>query len=222
VVVLNAGSPVTLDWAERVPAILDVWYPGQELGNALAELLFGDASPSGKLPTSFPKRLEHNPSYLNYPGENGKVSYGEGLFVGYRYYDRLGLEPRFPFGHGLSYTSFAYGPLRLSRESGGLDTPLEVSLDVTNTGERAGQEVVQLYVRDVESSLVRPEKELRAFAKLALEPGQTRSVRLELDRRAFAYWDPARSEWVAEPGEFELLCGSSSRDLRQSASYTLE
>ncbi len=220
VVVLNVGSPVRMPWAERVPALLQAWYPGQEWGHALAELLFGDASPSARLPTSFPHRLEDTPSFLNYPGENGHVLYGEGLFVGYRYYDTVDVAPLFPFGHGLSYARFDYANLSLAPEfdaDGGLD----VALDVTNAGDRAASEVVQLYLQDVESRLTRPAQELAAFAKVALEPGETRTVRLYLDRRAFSYWDPDAGGWLAEPGEFEVRVGASSRDLRLRARTTL-
>jgi len=222
VVVVNAGSPVTMDWVDRVPAVLDVWLPGQELGNALADVLFGDVNPSGKLPTTFPKRIEDNPAYLNYPGENGEVLYGEGIFVGYRYYDRKRIEPRFPFGHGLSYTRFDYGELRLDRERIGAEGALEVAVEVTNAGKRAGSEVVQLYLCDVECSLARPDQELEAFEKVALEPGETKTVRFTLDRRALSFYDPAREGWVAEPGEFEIRIGSSSRDIRSRARFVLE
>ncbi len=222
VVVVNAGSPVAMDWVERVPAVLEVWYPGQELGNALADVLFGDVNPSGKLPTTFPKRIEDNPAYLNYPGENGEVLYGEGIFVGYRYYDRKRIEPRFAFGHGLSYTRFSYGELRLDRERMGMDDELEVAVEVSNAGERAGSEVVQLYLRDLECSLARPEQELKAFEKVALDPGETKTVRFTLARPALSFYDPAREGWVAEEGEFEVRVGSGSRDIRARARFALE
>jgi beta-glucosidase len=211
-----------MDWVDQVPALLDIWYPGQELGNALADVLFGDANPSGKLPTTFPKRIEDNPAYLNYPGENGQVVYGEGIFVGYRYYDRKRIEPRFPFGHGLSYTRFEYGELQLERSRIGMDDGLELSIDVTNAGDRAGQEVVQLYVRDVECGLARPEQELEGFEKVALEPGETKTLRFRLTRAALSFYDPARPGWVAEPGQFEVRVGSSSRDIRTRAGFVLE
>jgi len=222
VVVVNAGSPVAMDWLDRVPSVLEVWYPGQELGNALAEVLFGEVNPSGKLPTTFPKRLEDNPAYLNYPGENGEVLYGEGIFVGYRYYDRKRIEPRFAFGHGLSYTRFHYGELVLDRDKMEMDGELEVSVDVTNSGERAGSEVVQLYLSDLECSLARPDQELEAFEKVALEPGETQTVRFTLARTALSFYDPAREGWVAEPGQFEVRVGSSSRDIRARARFALE
>jgi beta-glucosidase len=219
-VVLNVGSPVEMPWAEDVPTILQSWYGGQEAGNALADVLFGDVTPSAKLPTTFPTRLEDNPAFINYPGENGKVYYGEGLFVGYRYYDKKQLAPRFPFGHGLSYTTFTYANLQLNGSQFGPGDEIAVSLDVTNTGQRAGQEVVQVYVRDEESRLVRPPQELKAFAKVALEPGETKSVTLTLTRQSLAYYDPAAGGWVTEPGDFTLLVGSSSRDIRLTGRLT--
>jgi beta-glucosidase len=221
VVVLNTGSPITMPWLSSVAAVVQAWYPGQECGNAIADVLFGDTNPSGKLPQTFPVRLEDNPAYLNYPGENGKVHYGEGLFVGYRYYDKKHIAPLFPFGFGLSYTTFSYSSLRLSVQQIGLDDTLQVSVDVTNTGEQAGKEVVQLYIRDVVASLQRPDKELKAFAKVHLEPGECKTVTLSLDRSALAYYDDLAHKWVAEAGEFEVLVGASSQDIRASATFAL-
>ena len=223
VVVLNSGAPVTMtDWIDKVAAVVEAWYPGQECGNAIADVLFGDVTPSGKLPTTFPKRLEDNPAYINYPGENGKVLYGEGLFVGYRYYDKKKIGPLFPFGYGLSYTTFAYSNLTLSASEYELDDEIQITVDVQNTGTRAGKEVVQLYIRDVESRLARPEKELKAFEKVALEPGETRTVQFTLGKDALSFYDPAKTQWVAEPGEFEALIGSSSRDIRAKATFVLK
>src|SRR5439155_9320786 len=176
VVVLQTGSPIAMPWLDRVAAVLQAWYPGQECGNAIADVLFGAVNPSGKLPQTFPVRLEDNPAYINYPGENGRVRYGERIFVGYRYYEKKKVEPLFPFGFGLSYTSFAYDNLRLSTDVLAPGKRLTVSVDVTNTGQRAGQEVVQLYVHDVASRLARPPKELKGFAKVALAPGETKTV----------------------------------------------
>ncbi len=262
VVVLNTGSPITMNWLDKVAAVVQAWYPGQECGNAIADVLFGDVNPSGRLPQTFPRRLEDNPAYINYPGENGKVHYGEGIFVGYRYYDKKKIEPLFPFGYGLSYTTFAYrnpsaalrqgsgqgsghrlrlsasdtSTLRLGSGQAGLsarvdaDEGVQVSVDVQNTGTRAGQEVVQLYVRDLESTpstgsghrLMRPEKELKAFAKVSLEPGETKTVTLALNRESLAYYDDGEQGWVAEVGEFEVLVGRSSRDIQASARFTLK
>ena len=220
VVVLNVGSPVVMPWLETVPAALQQWYGGQEAGNALADVLFGDVNPSGKLPTTFPQRMQDNPAYINYPGENGKVQYGEGIFVGYRYYDKKGIAPLFPFGHGLSYTTFAYDHLRLNSDRFSPGDEIVVSVDVTNTGARMGQEVVQVYVRDVEARLARPLQELKAFAKVALEPGETKTVTLHLNRQSLAFYDPAAPGWVTEPGEFEVLVGRSSRDICLRVGFT--
>ncbi len=222
IVVLNAGAPVDLEWLERVPAAVQLWYAGQESGNALADVLFGDVSPSGRLPHTVPCRLEDTPAFLSWPGEHGRSVYGEGLFMGYRWYDARRIEPRLPFGHGLSYTRFEYGSLRLSRARLRPGESLDVSLELANRGPRAGQEVVQLYVRDVRAKVARPERELRAFAKVELAPSESRTVTLRLEPRAFSYWDSGAKDWVAEPGEFELQVGASSRDVRARASVTLE
>jgi beta-glucosidase len=221
IVVLNTGSPITMPWLEKVAAVVQAWYPGQECGNAIADVLFGNTNPSGKLPQTFPARLEDTPTYLDFPGENGKVYYEEGLFVGYRYYDKKKIAPLFPFGFGRSYTTFDYGPLQLSAQEIGPDDTLQVSVEITNTGQRAGKEVVQLYVRDQQASLQRPEKELKAFAKVQLEPGESRMVTLSLDRDELAYYDDLAQQWVAEAGEFKVLVGASSRDIRGKATFTL-
>jgi len=173
------------------------------------------------LPQTFPVRLEDNPAYLDFPGENGKVYYGEGLFVGYRYYEKKKVAPLFPFGFGLSYTTFAYSSLSLSAQQIGPDDLLQVSVDITNTGQRAGKEIVQVYVRDEQASLGRPEKELKAFAKVQLEPGERKTVTLSLARDALAYYDDLTHEWVAEAGEFEVFVGASSQDIRARATFTL-
>jgi beta-glucosidase len=221
VIVLNTGSPYTMNWLDKVAAVVEAWFPGQEAGNAIADVLFGDVNPSGKLTETFPVRLEDNPAFINYPGENGKVLYGEGIFVGYRYYEKKKIKPLFPFGFGLSYTTFAYNNLRLSTSELQPGDMLQVSVDVTNTGKRAGKEVVQLYVRDVVSRLVRPEKELKGFAKVALKPGETKTVTLTLDADALTYYDDKPQEWIAEAGEFQVLIGSSSADIRATASFKL-
>lgn len=217
IVVINAGSPITMRWLAGVRGVLQTWYLGQETGNAVADVLFGDVNPSGKLPTTFPIRLEDTPAYINYPGENGKVFYGEGLFVGYRYYDKKDVAPLFPFGYGLSYTTFEYRNLTVTPQGEGAG----VSVDVQNSGGRAGAEVVQVYVRDVASRLVRPDKELKAFARVDLAPGETKRVEFSLDRDALAYYNPAKNGWVVEPGEFDVSVGGSSRDIRQTARFTV-
>lgn len=210
-----------MEWLDKVAAVVQVWYPGQECGNAIADVLFGDINPSGKLSQTFPRLLEDNPAYLNYPGENGRVYYGEGLFVGYRYYEQKKIAPLFPFGFGLSYTTFSYSSLSLSAQELGPDDILQVSVDITNTGRYAGKEVVQFYVRDVAASLQRPEKELKAFAKVSLEPGECKAVTLAIDREALAYYDDQIEAWVAEAGEFEVLVGSSSQDIKAKAKFAL-
>jgi beta-glucosidase len=222
IVVLNVASPVEMPWIDKVPAVLQLWYDSQEQGNALAEVLFGDVNPSGKLPTTFPVRLEDNPAYINYPGENGRVRYGEGIFVGYRYYDKKRVAPLFPFGHGLSYTDFKYSNLRLSAKSILPNELLKVKVDVTNTGKVTGKEIIQVYVRDVKSTFARPEKELKAFAKVELKPKQTKTVTFTLDREAFWYFDAVKNTWRTEPGEFEILVGASSRDIREKQSVLLK
>ncbi|MFL5762257.1 MAG: beta-glucosidase H [Thermomicrobiales bacterium] len=221
IVVLQTGSPVAMPWLDKVAGVMQAWFGGQECGNAIADVLFGAVNPSAKLTQTFPVRIEDNPAYLNYPGENGHVRYGERIFVGYRYYDQKRVAPLFPFGHGLSYTTFAYDNLRLSSTELGQDDHLTVVVDVTNTGRRAGQEIVQLYVRDVAARLSRPEKELKGFAKVALAPGETIPVSLTLDRTAFAYWDDRDHAWVAEAGDFEVLIGGSAQDIRTWASVRL-
>lgn len=221
VVVLNTGSPVSMPWLDSVAAVVEAWYPGQENGNAIADILFGDTTPSGKLSQTFPVRIEDTPAYINYPGENGHVLYGERIFVGYRYYDTKKVQPLFPFGFGLSYTTFSYSPLRLSAHEISPDDTLQVEFDVTNTGQRAGKEIAQLYLHDVRASVQRPAKELKAFAKVQLAPGESKTVTLTIDREALAYYDDIAHEWVAEGGTFEALVGSSSQDIRSTATLTL-
>jgi beta-glucosidase len=213
IVVVNAGSVVSMDWADDVAAVLHAWYPGQECGNAIADVLLGRVNPCGKLPTTIPMRYEDNPALPNYPGSGGEVRYEEGVFVGYRHYDAKSIEPRFCFGHGLSYTRFVYGSLAVNEDG----ENVIASIDITNAGDREGKEVVQLYVSELQSTVERPPRELKAFEKISLKPDETGTVRFALDRRAFAFWD---QEWTVEPGVFELLCGSSSRDIRARAAVT--
>jgi beta-glucosidase len=208
-----------MPWIDEVPTVVLAYYPGQEGGHAVANVLTGEVNPSGKLPVTFPKRLEDNPSFINYPGHR-EVRYGEGIFVGYRYYDEKQVEPLFPFGHGLSYTTFAYGDLNVPAETSA-DEPVRVAVTVTNTGEHAGQEIVQLYVGDPEALLARPPKELKGFKKVTLEPGVSTTVEFTLDRRALSFYDPHAGAWVAEPGKFEVLVGRSSKDIRAKGTFTL-
>jgi beta-glucosidase len=222
VVVLNVGAPVTMPWIDQVAAVMLAYYPGMENGHAVASVLLGKVNPSGKLPVSFPVRLEDSPAFINasYPGCR-EVNYGEGIFVGYRYYDKKDMDVLFPFGHGLSYTTFSYGRLKLPRRVRA-GAEVKVSLEVTNTGQAAGKEVVQLYVSDLKSSLPRPPKELKGFSKVELKPSETKTVEIVLNERSLAFYDPHKHAWVAEPGEFDVLVGSSSRDIRQKAKFTLQ
>ena len=217
IVVIVSGSPVEMGgWLDRVPAVVQAWYGGTEGGNALAGVLFGDVNPSGKLPCTYPKRIEDTPAAAvgEYPGRNGTVHYAEGLLVGYRWFDAKQIEPLFPFGYGLSYTTFGYSGLRLVTGSSPGGPVVTVEFEITNTGSCAGAEVAQLYVHQERPSLPRPPKELKGFRKVMLSPGEKKTVSIALDRRAFAFYDPARPGWVAEAGDFALQIGGSSRDIR--------
>jgi beta-glucosidase len=217
IVVLNVGAPVLMGrWIDKVPAVMNAWFGGEEVGNAIADVLFGDTNPSGKLPVTFFKQWKDSPAYGRYPGENGKVGYDEGLYVGYRHFDKHNIEPQFPFGHGLSYTMFAYSDLKVSPGE-----PAQVSFNLRNSGTREGAEVVQLYVRDVQSSVERPVKELKAFRRVVLKPGETQTVSFALDKSALAFYEVTGKDWVAEPGTFEVLVGASSRDIRLKATFEL-
>ncbi|WP_138754776.1 beta-glucosidase family protein [Paenibacillus sinopodophylli] len=213
VVVLSNGSPISMPWLGKAKAVLEGYLGGQAVGSAIAALLFGDANPSGKLAETFPVKLSDNPSYLNFPGEGDRVEYREGIFVGYRYYDTKEIEPLFPFGFGLSYTSFAYSNLSVDRTTLTDQETVTVTVDVTNTGPIAGKEIVQLYVRDSVSAVIRPEKELKGFSKIALQPGERKTVSFSLSKRAFAYYDVALQDWHVETGDFDILVGASSRDI---------
>jgi beta-glucosidase len=222
VVILNNGAPVVMgEWLDGAAAVLEAWMMGQAGGGAIADVLLGRVNPSGKLAETYPLRLTDTPAYLNFPGENGAVRYGESLFIGYRYYDAKNVPVLFPFGYGLSYTTFAYSNLRVSADRFDDVDGLTVSVDVTNTGPVAGKEIVQVYVHDREARLVRPYKELKGFAKASLQPGETKTVAIALDFRAFAYYDPAHHRWVTEDGQFDILVGASSADIRCCATVTL-
>ncbi|MGC2401418.1 MAG: glycoside hydrolase family 3 C-terminal domain-containing protein [Acidobacteriaceae bacterium] len=223
IVVINAGGPVIMSrWIAQVPAVLDLWYGGQEGGNAIADVLFGEANPSGKLPVSFVKQWKDSPAYGHYPGENLQVDYAEGIYVGYRYFDKQKIEPLFPFGYGLSYTKFDYSDLKVSPNKISPGMPVEVSVTVRNSGSRSGAEVVELYVHDGHSSVDRPIQELKGFRRVSLAPGETKVVDFTLDRSAMAFYSTAKKDWVAEPGQFDVLVGSSSRDIRLKASFDLQ
>ncbi|KAK3393804.1 glycoside hydrolase superfamily [Podospora didyma] len=222
IVVNQSGSPVTMPWADKVPAIVQAWYQGQEAGNALADVLFGLQNPSGKLPCTFPRRLQDTPAYHNWPGENLEVVYGEGLYMGYRHYDRVNVAPLFPFGHGLSYTAFEYGRPSLSSKVLIPDGKIELIVAVTNVGDRAGSETVQVYVRDEKSRLPRPEKELVAFEKAALDIGETTHLRILIDKYAVGYFDTSIDKWIAEEGTFKILVGASAADIKYSATFEVK
>jgi beta-glucosidase len=236
VVVVNAASPVDLSWADEVAAVLQCWFGGQEMAAGVSDVLLGTSEPGGRLPTTIPRELRHSPSHDNFPGENGELRYGEGLFMGYRGYEHRGIAPRFPFGQGMSYSMFELGEPRLSSRTFAAGDSFRLTVPVTNTGARAGSEVVQCYVAPVSPRLVRPVKELKAFAKVRLEPGATTEAVLTLDERSFSYWDPGQRDWdeisgrltflfgrsMAErrppgwqldPGRYEILVGTSSADI---------
>lgn len=224
VVVLNAGGALDMTkWMDQVPAILHAWYPGQEGGTALAQLLFGDFSPSGKLPASFERRWEDNPTFHSYYPQKGDkhVEYTEGVFLGYRGYDKAGTKPLFPFGFGLSYTTFDYSDLKITPAATGTHALIEVTFKVRNTGSREATEVAQVYVADAHAPLPRPPKELKGFAKVSLRPGETKQLSILLDRHAFSYYDVTQHDWSAAPGEFGILVGSSSADIRLRTKYSL-
>ncbi|HEY5812078.1 MAG TPA: glycoside hydrolase family 3 C-terminal domain-containing protein, partial [Terrimicrobiaceae bacterium] len=213
VIVLMNGSAVTMPWADSVKGIIEGWLGGQAGGGAIADVLIGRTNPSGKLAETFPRCLEDTPTFPNFPGRNGEAWYGEGIFIGYRHYDQKGSEPLFPFGFGLSYTTFAYNEIITSASSIEDTEVLTVEVTVQNIGPVAGKEVVQLYIREQQPVVVRPNIELKGFAKVALEPGATQIVRFSLTRRDFAYYDTALRDWHVSSGRFEILVGGSSRNL---------
>ncbi|HSV13445.1 MAG TPA: glycoside hydrolase family 3 C-terminal domain-containing protein [Tepidisphaeraceae bacterium] len=214
IVILNAGGNVAMaDWIERVPALLNAWYPGQAGGQAIAETIFGDNNPSGHLPDTFEKQWPDAPASGHYPGKDGKVEYAEGIYVGYRWFDSRKIEPRFPFGHGLSYTTFTIDNLKITPVSGGDSHDQVATVTVTNTGNKRGATVAQLYVRPHTTGIDRPLQELKAFARVELEPGQNKTITLPLNSRSFAYWDVDTHAWKSPAGEYEIAVGTSSRDI---------
>lgn len=223
VAVIISGNAVAMPWVNEVPAIVEAWYGGTETGNAIASVLAGEVNPSGKLPFTFPVRLEDNPAIAldAYPGDGKQVEYKEGIFVGYRWNDRERIKPLFCFGHGLSYTTFEYGKVTAEGRQMGPDGTITVSVPVKNTGSRAGAEIVQLYVSDLKSSLPRPVKELKGFRKITLQPGQEQTVSFTIDRKALSFYDDTKQDWVAEPGTFEVLVGASACDIRGKAAFEL-
>ena len=222
-VVLNNGAPVAMkDWLDRVPGVIEAWLPGQEGGGALASIIFGDVNPSGKLPDTLATARGDYPDAPNFPGKDAQVHYDEGVFVGYRHFDKAGIAPLFPFGFGLSYTTFTCRNLQLSRASFQPGDTVTASVDVANTGSRAGEEVVQLYIHDPQPKIDRPVRELKGFTKVALQPGETKTVQLTVRGRDLAYFDEAGHQWKADPGDYEIELGTSSRDLPQRAALRLE
>ena len=214
IVVVNAGGNVAMEsWIDKTAALLQAWYPGQDGGRAIAEILFGDVNPSAHLPATFEKRWADSPASANYPGEDDKVYYREGIFMGYRHFDQKGIEPRYPFGFGLSYTTFKLDHLKVTTTGVGDARRFQVSADVTNTGARPGEQVVQIYVGQSHPSVPRPPRELKGFAKLNLTPGQTKTAAVELDSSSLAFWDTATHAWKTAPGEYQIHAGTSSRDL---------
>ena len=222
VVVVHCGAPIEMPWINDVKAVLYTYLGGEAVGSATVDILFGDVNPSGKLAETFPIRLEDNPSYLYYFGEGDRTEYREGIFVGYRYYDKKNLPVLFPFGHGLSYTEFAYSDLTFDKTSLKDTDTLQVSVKVKNVGKRAGKEIVQLYVQDNESSVIRPVKELKGFEKVELAPGEEKTVSFTLEKRSFAFYDTELADWRVETGEFTIHIGKSSRDIQLSGTVTVE
>ncbi|MBZ5624364.1 MAG: glycoside hydrolase family 3 C-terminal domain-containing protein [Acidobacteriia bacterium] len=222
VVVVVAGGPVTMTkWIGKTPAVLMQFYGGQEAGHAIADVLFGAANPSGKLPVTFPKQLSDSPAAANYPGgKDYKLTYAEGIYVGYRGFDKKKTEPLFPFGHGLSYTKFEYSNLQVTPKVE-MGKAAEVTVQLRNSGSHEGAEVVQVYLRDVQSSVDRPLKELKAFKRVNLKPGETQSATFTLDQSAMSFYDAAKKTWIAEPGSFEVWVGSSSSDIRLKGTFQL-
>ena len=220
VVVLNTGSPCEMPWIDNAKAILQCWFPGQEFGNSLADILIGKVNPSGKLPTTFPKKLSDTPAYSTYPGKDLQMDYEEGLFIGYRWYDRESIEPLFPFGHGLSYTSFEYSNLRAIPPKGD-SSVAAFEVDITNTGDVAGKEVLQGYITVNKSQIERPQKELKKFEKISLESGETKKVKFELSEKDLSFWSTENNAWQVEPAEYLFSIGASATDIKDSVSVWL-
>jgi beta-glucosidase len=224
IVVMTSGGSVDMHaWIDRVPALVEAWYPGQQGGTAVAEVLFGDVNPSGRLPVTFERRWEDNPVHDSYYPEEGtkRVVYKEGVFVGYRGYEHAGTQPLFPFGSGLSYTTFKYDNLSIKPAGGAAGGHYEVSFDVKNTGKREGAEVAQVYVGDPQTTVPRPAKELKGFVKVNLRPGESRRVSVMLDNRALSYYDVSGKQWRVDPGVFDVLVGHSSAQIELRGKLTV-
>ncbi len=222
IVVLNNGTPVTMsDWLKSVPGVIEAWFPGQEGGAAIADILFGNVNPSGKLPDTLATKRSDYPDFENFPGKNHEENYAEDIYVGYRHFDKANVEPLFPFGHGLSYTTFKYSKLSLSAAAMEPDGSVTVRVDVTNTGKRAGEEIAQLYVHDLKPVIDRPVRELKGFVKVALQPGETKTIQFTIKPRDLAYFDVQGPQWKANAGDYEIQVGGSSRDIRVKKSVRL-
>ncbi|VAX15833.1 beta-glucosidase [hydrothermal vent metagenome] len=222
IVLITGGTPISMmSWINNVPAIVELFYPGQEEGFAVADILFGDVNPSGKLPDTFPKYYKDNPTYPFYPGKNSTLVYGEGIYVGYRYYDTKSVEPLFPFGFGLSYTTFALSDMEMDKTKLNKDGELTVHVKVSNTGKRAGAEIVQLYIHDEESSVDREYKALKGFQRVELAPGEEKTVLFKIDRKDLAFYDMQSHGWKAEAGKFKILVGNSSKDIALTGEFEL-
>jgi len=221
IVVVNAGCPMDLPWADKVAAVIYAWFPGQEFGNALADVLLGVVEPGGRLPVSIAKRVADYPAFSTTPGANEELVYSEGVNVGYRGFDAAGIEPRFAFGHGLGYTTFKYESLALGSDGLADGEPLEIRVKLKNTGSRPGKEVVQVYVADLAASVERPPRELKGFAVVRLAPGESIDLAMALEDRDLAYWDAHRHSWRMEPGRFEIQVGRSSRDIKLRRAFEL-
>jgi beta-glucosidase len=224
-VVMTSGGAVDMSpWVDRVPALLQAWFPGQEGGTAVAQILFGEFNPSGRLPISMERRWEDNAVHDSYYPKNGekKVTYSEGVFVGYRHFDKARVKPLFPFGYGLSYTTFAYKNLTVSKAGPSADQPITVGFDLVNTGSRAGAEVAEVFVGDKHAPVPRPVKELKGFEKVILSPGETKHVQVTLDRRAFSYYDVKTRKWTVAPGDFDVYVARSAAQIELTGKVTLQ
>jgi beta-glucosidase len=222
IIILINGSPIKMDnWINKAKAIIEAWYPGQEGGHVIADIVFGNINPSGKLPLTFPKQLADSPAHISekrYPG-NEKVFYDEDIFVGYRYFDKEGIQPLFPFGFGLSYTSFKYDNIQLDKTELNGDETLTVSFNIENSGVRKGAEIIQMYIQEIEPKIKRPKKELRGFEKVFLDPNQKKTIQFEITKNALSYYDENLKSWTANAGKYKLLIGSSSRDIRLEGNF---
>jgi beta-glucosidase len=224
IVVNISGNAVAMPWIQQVPAIVQGWFLGSESGNALAAVLVGDVNPSGKLPFTFPVKLEDNSAHSvgEFPGKDGQVHYNEGIFVGYRWNDKQNIKPLFGFGHGLSYTTFEYGKVTADKKEMTTSDKITFTVNVKNTGHREGSEIVQLYISDLKSSLPRPVKELKDFGKLTLQPGETKTLSFTIDNKALSFFDDVKHAWVSEPGNFEAIIGASSTNIKSKIGFKLK